>query len=356
MNVNKSHELSKSLTSSLERARSLLTMSSEDRRLFAAQAVNERDSEALWALTEAYLTRKQASRNTFAAYRKGVMVLLEAWSGVNLLRPRREDAELYVLNLMAPDRPVDEEDRNRFEDGRSVKHKPLSPASVRARVSAAKAFYDALRWADVTDAKPFEDISLPKLRSKPVERAREKSYTRSELARMARVCRDWDDRLILLLGAHAGLRASEMLALRWEDLDLHDGRLTVRFGKGGTTASVTMSEELLRSLRTLRRSLFPAGRASGLVLETRSRSHLYKRVERLWTDAFAHHGEEIPPFTKGVHGLRHHAGVTYARQTHDLRKVRDHLRHASMSSTEIYMAAAEGTSEVREWEIGFDEE
>jgi integrase/recombinase XerC len=64
----------------------------------------------------------------------------------------------------------------------------------------------------------------------------------------------------------------------------------------------------------------------------------------------------VPPFTKGVHGLRHHAGVTYARQTHDLRKVRDHLRHASMSSTEVYMAAAEGTDEVRDWRIGFDDD
>lgn len=352
----KSSELSKSLTSSLERARSLLTMSSEDRRLFAAKAVNERDTEALWELTEAYLTRKQASRNTIASYRKGVLVLLEAWSGVNLLRPRREDAELYVLDLMAPDRPVDDNDRNKYEDGRSVKYKPLSAASVRSRVSAAKALYDALRWTDVTDADPFDDITLPKLRSKPVERAREKSYTQEELARMARVCRDWDDRLILLLGAHGGLRASEMLALRWEDVDLHRGRLTVRFGKGGTTASVTMSEELLRNLRTLRSGLFPAGPASGYVLSSRSRSSLYERVKRLWIDSFAFEGHEVPPFTKGVHGLRHHAGVAYARQTHDLRKVRDHLRHASMSSTEVYMAAAEGTTEVRDWQIGFDED
>ncbi|HEX7004587.1 MAG TPA: site-specific integrase [Trueperaceae bacterium] len=352
----KSNELSRSLTSSLERARSLLSMSSEDRRHFAARAVNERDHQALWELTEAYLTRRQVSRHTISSYRKGVMTLLDAWSGVNLLRPRREDAELYVLDLMAPDRPVDANDRNKYEDGRRLKYKPLSPASVRSRVSAAKALYDALRWTEVTDADPFDDVTLPKLRSKAVERAREKSYTPQELAMMAKVCNDWDDRLILLLGAHGGLRASEMLALRWEDVDLHRGRLTVKFGKGGTTASVTMSEQLLENLRKLRGALFPAGRASGFILDTRSRSSLYKRLERLWTDAFVVQGKEVPPFTKGVHGLRHHAGVAYARETSDLRKVRDHLRHASMSSTEVYMAAAEGTNEVRGWRIGFDDD
>src|SRR5690625_4257416 len=173
---------------------------------------------------------------------------------------------------------------------------------------------------------------------------------------MARVCQDWDDRLILLLGAHAGLRASEMLALRWEDVDLDAGKLTVRFGKGGTTAGVTMSDELARNLGTLRHGLFPASAPAGEVLESRSRSKLYERMKRLWIDGHVFEGREVPPFTKGVHGLRHHAGVTYARQTHDLRKVRDHLRHASMSSTEVYMAAAEQTDEVRDWEIGFDEE
>ena len=336
----------------LEQARSLLSMTSEERRRYVARAVAERDHEALWGITEAHLTRKNASQNTINSYRKGVMVLLEAWVGVNLLRPRREDAELYVMNLGAPDREVDPGDLH--ERSTRTKHKPLSPASIRQRVSAARAFYEALRWTEVTDADPFEDIVLPRLTSKPVERARQKAYTQEELERMVRVARDWDDRLILLLGAHGGLRVSEMLALTWEDVDVREGRLTVRFGKGGKTASVTMSNELSRNLRTLRHGLFPEGHATGFVLETRSRSGVYERVRRIWVDGFTLEGEEVPVFSKGVHGLRHFAGVTYARETQDLRKVRDHLRHATMSSTEVYMAAAEGTDEVRDWELGLD--
>lgn len=33
---------------------------------------------------------------------------------------------------------------------------------------------------------------------------------------------------------------------------------------------------------------------------------------------------------------------------------RNHLRHASMSSAEIYMAAAKDTDEVREWSLGIE--
>lgn len=332
----------------LTRARTLLGLSLEERKRFAARAVSERDAEALWDLVEARLRVKGASPNTLLSYRKGVLVLLEAWRGVDLLRPRRNDAELFVMNLIAPDRPADPSDNSAPAAG----VKPLSAASVRQRVSAAKALYDALRWAEVTNADPFEGVPLPKLPAGAVERAKVKAYSQEELEAMAAVCGDWDDRFILLLGAHAGLRVSEMLDLTWEQVDLHNGNLTVAFGKGNKSARVTLSDELAHNLATRAHGLTPQ---HGQVLETRSRSHIYNRVRRLWERSFALTGQVPPPFTKGVHGLRHYAGVTFARETSDLRKVRDHLRHASMSSTEIYVAAAEDTDEVRTWSLGLDD-
>jgi integrase/recombinase XerC len=346
-------ELTRQTHKGLQQARTLMGLSDEDLRLTVARAVGERDHDTLWAVTETHLLRKNASKHTISSYRKGVMTLLEAWSGVDLLRPRTRDAELYVLNLQAPDREADPADLQ--ARGERVATKALSPASVRQRVAAARAFYEALRWSGATTADPFADVVLPHLTSRAADRAREKAYTQDEVERMARACQDWDDRLILLLGAHAGLRVSEMLEARWEDVDLHESRITIRFGKGGVTASVTMSDELTHNLRTLRHGLFPAGHATGRLLETRSRSHAYNRMQRLWIDGFTQEGLEVPPFEKGVHGLRHYAGVTYARETQDLRKVRDHLRHATMSSTEIYMAAAEDTDEVRDWTIGLDD-
>src|SRR5690606_20280320 len=134
----------------------------------------------------------------------------------------------------------------------------------------------------------------------------------------------------------------EMLNLTWNDVDLRNGRLTVRFGKGDKTAGVTMSEELRRNL-IARSQDFPSrspGVEAPFVLETRSRSRVYTRLQELWFLALEVRGLPVEKFSKGVHGLRHFSGVHYASQTSDLRKVRDHLRHASMSTTEIYMAAA----------------
>lgn len=342
----------------LARVDRLIGSSEPERRRFAAKAVGERDHEALWLVVRAYLEAQQRSENTISSYRKGVALLLEAWVGVDLLRPTRADAEAYVRRLRDPRRQADPEDRHVEGQRRSGRQpvKALSPASVRQRVAAARALYEALRWTGVTGADPFAEVALPKLTEKPVERAKAKAYTLEELEWMASVSRDWDDRLILLLGAHAGLRVSEMLALTWDDVDLRNGRLTVRFGKGGRTAGVTMSDELRRNLVARSQDVPPAGAGveAPPVLETRSRSRVYTRLEELWGLALEARG--LPPerFTKGVHGLRHFAGVYYAGQTSDLRKVRDHLRHASMSSTEIYMAAAQDTDEVRGWSLGLD--
>jgi len=336
----------------------LIGSSEAERRRFAAKAVSERDHEGLWLVARAYLEAQQRSGNTVSSYRKGVMVLLDAWVGVDLLRPTRADAEAYVRRLRDPQREADPQDlqvERRRRLGKQV-GRQLSPASVRQRVSAAKALYEALRWAGVTTADPFAEVALPKLTEKPVERARAKAYTLEELEWMAGVARDWDDKLILLLGAHGGLRVSEMLDLAWDDVDLRNGRLTVRFGKGGQTAGVTLSEELRRNLVARSQDVPPreAGEESPPVLQVRSRSGVYKRLQELWYLAFDARGLAREAFTKGVHGLRHFAGLHYANQTSDLRKVRDHLRHASMSSTEIYTAAAQDTDEVKDWSIGLD--
>ena len=115
-----------------------------------------------------------------------------------------------------------------------------------------------------------------------------------------------------------------------------------------------MSDELKRVLIARSQDISPAspGKAAPSVLGVRSSSRVYTRLQELWFLALEMRGLAPEKFTKGVHGLRHFAGVHYASQTSDLRKVRDHLRHASMSSTEIYMAAAKDTDEVREWSLG----
>src|SRR5690625_1482130 len=114
----------------IQLAREFVKASSAERRRQSARAVAQRDHEALWLVTRAYLTAHQRSANTIASYRKGVMVLLDAWQGVDLLRPSRADAEAFVLSLVDPEREADPDDLQ-VSGQRRIGHEPpkrvLSP-------------------------------------------------------------------------------------------------------------------------------------------------------------------------------------------------------------------------------------
>ena len=60
------------------------------------------------------------------------------------------------------------------------------------------------------------------------------------------------DLCMIKLMLNSGLRASEVLNLTWQDVDLHTGRLTVRQGKGKKDRQVWINEDTLVMLRTWR--------------------------------------------------------------------------------------------------------
>jgi len=211
------------------------------------------DAEALWALTEAHLTLhgsagSRVSLHTLAAYRCGLNDLLKAWQGENLLRPRRNAGVLYVREL----------------EGR------LKPASVGVKLAAAKAFYAALRWLGATDTAPFADVRAA-VDKTPAWEKRD-AYTRTEVAWLERTSEHYT-LYIVLLGAHAGLRVSEMTALKWEDIDLGSGTLKVVAGKGGKTARVNLSSTLIEVLEHV-----PLEKRTGYLLPARLLGRGLRRI------------------------------------------------------------------------------
>ena len=291
----------------LERTRDLATMSEDELKRLAAEAARDRDAKALWALLEAHLTLhgsagSRVSLHTLAAYRRGLNDLLKAWQGENLLRPKRNAGVLYVREL----------------EGR------LKPASVGVKLAAAKAFYAALRWSGATDTAPFADVRAA-VDKTPAWEKRD-AYTRTEVHWLERTSESYT-LYIVLLGAHAGLRVSEMTALKWEDIDLSSGTLRVVAGKGGKTARVNLSSTLIETLEQV-----PLEKRTGYLLPARSRIAVYKRLEAACRVAKVKF--------KGVHALRHAAGTRLRDETGDLALVADHLRHSSLDTARGYAKAS----------------
>jgi Phage integrase family len=61
------------------------------------------------------------------------------------------------------------------------------------------------------------------------------------------------DPTAILIAYRHGLRASELVALRWDDVDFTTGKLHVRRAKGGMTSVHPLGSKELRALRRLQR-------------------------------------------------------------------------------------------------------
>jgi integrase len=61
------------------------------------------------------------------------------------------------------------------------------------------------------------------------------------------------DPTAILVAYRHGQRASELVALRWDDIDLTTGRLHVRRAKGGATSVHPIGGKEMRALRRLQR-------------------------------------------------------------------------------------------------------
>ena len=215
--------------------------------------------------------------------------------------------------------------------------KTLSPATVQVKLAAARTFYKALRWTGATQATPFADVKVAKDPVAPWEKRG--AYSVEDVERLLEVAEDVDT-VMILLGAHAGLRIAEISALRWNDIDWGGGELVVRKGKGGKTARVALTKRLRRALLELPRDADP----NAPVLPYRA-YRARERFQRVCLQAgVSYEG-------KAVHGLRHGAGTRVYKQFNDLARVAQHLRQANLETARRYakMADREIHEGIEEW-------
>ena len=121
--------------------------------------------------------------------------------------------------------PGDQASRERGTGG------PLAPASVHKAINALSRLLDDAVPKRL-DANPLADRTS--LRIPPVEDAGRESLTPDEVEKLANELPD-EYRAIAWVGATAGLRIGELLALRWRDVDLDRG--TVRVVRSVTESS-----------------------------------------------------------------------------------------------------------------------
>jgi type 1 fimbriae regulatory protein FimE len=181
----------------------------------------------------------------------------------------------------------------------------------------------------MTDTTPTaENRTLP--RRQPNSAYRQREYlTESEVERLIEAARKRGrngprDAAAILLAYRHGLRAAELCALKWTEVDLRHGRLHVNRGKGGIESVHPLHGPELRALRPLQgKSPYVFTTEAGTPVTTAWFLRMLQRT-----------GEAAKlPFAVHPHMLRHACGYELANEGHDTRSLAHYLGHRNLQST-----------------------
>lgn len=271
----------------------------------------------------AYLELERGlSRNTLEAYRSDLLQFgaFLARTGRDALRVDHGDLAAFVDELATGG------------DGR----RPAAATTVQRKVACLRSFYRHLRREELIDRDPTAELKGP-----PRGRRLPKVLTRDEVRHLLAQPRGTTpaalrDRALLELMYACGLRASEAVAMRLEEIDLEGGVLRAN-GKGSKERLVPIGSKAAEALRIYlargrpllvgardERRVFVNQRGRGL-----TRQGLYKIVQRHARTAGL--GDKMSP-----HTLRHTFATHLLAGGCDLRSLQEMLGHADIATTQIY--------------------
>jgi site-specific recombinase XerD len=143
------------------------------------------------------------------------------------------------------------------------------------------------------------------------------------------------DRAVLVLLARLGLRAGDVAALQWRDIDWHDGTLCVT-GKTRRTTRLPLPQEVGEAILAYAEQQRPPIPSAWIFLTTRApiTPLSAKTVSKIAAQALQRAHLASP--RSGAHVLRHSAATHMLRQGASLPSIGAVLRHASVETTAHY--------------------
>ncbi|MGB8680387.1 MAG: tyrosine-type recombinase/integrase, partial [Pseudolabrys sp.] len=178
--------------------------------------------------------------------------------------------------------------------------------------------------------EPFPPVRLPNSEYRTREYLTEREVDR--LIEAARTNRSGQrDSTMVLVAFRHGLRVSELIDLRWEQVDLNAALLHVRRVKSGTPATHPLTGVELRALRKLQRDQEP--KSPFVFVSERGDPFTMRGFQTLIERA----GKKAKlEFKAHPHMLRHACGYKLANDGVDTRTIQAYLGHKSIQHTVRY--------------------
>lgn len=255
---------------------------------------------------------KRVSGLTLRAYKQDLSqfekFLCDNFGGLTLINIREEIIKSWVVDLMNHEK---------------------KPSTIHRKLSSLRTFYNYCREENLINTNPVDFIETPKQVKSLVK------YLETEkmdyLLDQVEFGDDWQgkqEKLIIELLYGTGLRLSELLNLKWENIE--ESQLKV-MGKGKKERLIPLNKSLKRRLKEYRTE---KKTPIGFVFITPKGNKLYPMYVYRLVKKYL--GKVSSLSKRSPHVLRHTFATQLLNKGADINAIKELLGHSSLSATEIY--------------------
>jgi len=230
---------------------------------------------------------------------------------------------LRLLNAKCADALTEDELRRYFVY--CYEKLKLSENTLHSRINALKFYFEQVLKRDrffFNIPRPKRHLQLPKL------------LNEDELARLFNALSNKKHKAMLFTVYSAGLRVSELVKLKLEDVDSKRMQIFVCRAKGKKDRYVNLSPVLLDILRDYVKTYVPRPRQFLFESEQTGRAYPPRTVQQIFSNAKAKAriGKQV-----GIHSLRHSFATHLLDKGTDIKYIKELLGHFNIKTTERYL-------------------
>ncbi len=210
----------------------------------------------------------------------------------------------------------------------------LSTATLSLAIASLRFFYEKILKQNI-----FKEIELPKK-----EKKLPNVLTKEEVKKLIDASETNKSKMIISLLYSSGIRVSEVVNLKTEDLNLTEKIGWVRLGKGKKDRMFMLSEKLIEQLK-----LYQAKCPNYMYVLSKDRPLTTRNIQKIVKHAAQKAGlnKRITP-----HTLRHSFATHLLEAGTDIRFIQVLLGHANLNTTELY--AHVSTEQIKQIKSPFD--
>ena len=210
------------------------------------------------------------------------------------------DAKRYVAHLMS--------------------NRKYGPSSVNLAISSLKFFYN-----EILQNPAFNGLKAPKM-----EKKLPTVLTKEEVKKMLNAAENPKHRLLIEFMYYSGLRVSEGVSLKIDDLDLSEKMGKIKHGKGNKERYIILSDNLISHLTDYLKNKKDA---SNYIFSVNNRPITIRQAQKVVKDAAKKAGIKKRVF---CHALRSSFATHLLEAGTDIRVIQELLGHSNLATTQIY--------------------